>query len=328
MHFFLRVLRCLVAAGIVVAALPAVAQDIFGSFSVTGALSYRARSALPENATAVIDLRADGAVVAQQAIDLEGRQVPVSFDLAVERGALPDSDIASLIGTILVEGHIAWMTDPVSVDTSGISRDLGTLMMMPHGTLAFAKRYTCGNQRLTFGLAGGMMVLRTEAEDVILTPSPGDDVARYTAADGADTAMVPQGDTAKVRLAGNDLPVCLVGDTPMPTELAGAEWVVTAIDGLDTLPDTDVTMTFGTDGVVAGRASCNTYSAGFETDGNTVELSAGSATLMACTGDGVMEQERSFLDILAAATRYTIAEDGSLTLSTEDGRTIGGRLVP
>ena len=55
--------------------------------SITEALSYRTRIALPPNARAIVELRAgstdDGPVIAEYRMELKGKRVPLPFQLVV-----------------------------------------------------------------------------------------------------------------------------------------------------------------------------------------------------------------------------------------------------
>ena len=63
--------------------------------TVRGELTYRERIALPAEATARIEIReytANGSsLVAERRIDLAGRQVPIPFELEVDRRAIDRS---------------------------------------------------------------------------------------------------------------------------------------------------------------------------------------------------------------------------------------------
>ena len=78
--------------GVVTSSDAVAAARLTGTVTIRGALAYRARIALPKQAVAVIELRAergtDGAVVAEQRVELNGKQVPVPFELVVDRSTL------------------------------------------------------------------------------------------------------------------------------------------------------------------------------------------------------------------------------------------------
>ena len=92
----------------------------------------------------------------------------------------------------------------------------------------------------------------------------------------------------------------------------GKEAVVTVING------TKITAVFGENGMVSGNASCNTYNAPYEVDGSSITIGIGMTTMMACPGDGVMEQETAYLAALTTAATYSIQGD-VLELRTADG---------
>ena len=106
---------------------------------VRGSLLYRQRIALHPGSVAnvtlsdvsIADRPAD--VIASQAIPLEGRQVPVAFQLTVDRSSLRSGRRYSVRGTITnAEGELLWTTDTVhSVDINMPIADLGSLMLVP-----------------------------------------------------------------------------------------------------------------------------------------------------------------------------------------------------
>jgi heat shock protein HslJ len=92
----------------------------------------------------------------------------------------------------------------------------------------------------------------------------------------------------------------------------GKEAVITVLNG------TKITAVFGEDGTVSGNASCNTYNAPYEVDGSSITIGIGMTTMMACPGEGVMEQETAYLAALTTAATYSIQGD-VLELRTADG---------
>ena len=95
--------------------------------SVKGALTYRARIALPPETRAVVELKdtsvADGRVVAEQRMDLGGKQVPIPFVLTVDRSKLLDGKQYSVRGAFQVQGRATWVSDPVVITASaGVDR--------------------------------------------------------------------------------------------------------------------------------------------------------------------------------------------------------------
>jgi heat shock protein HslJ len=82
---------------------------------------------------------------------------------------------------------------------------------------------------------------------------------------------------------------------------------------------TEITANFGEDGLLAGNAGCNGYSADYETDGNNISIGPAVSTEMACLDiEGVMEQEQRYLAALGTAASYKI--DGlNMEMRTADG---------
>ena len=99
--------------------------------------------------------------------------------------------------------------------------------------------------------------------------------------------------------------------------LLGPERVVESIDGVRLIGDSRATIAFQEGGRVDGLASCNRYTAIYELSGEALSITGAASTMMACE-PSLMEQERRFLDALAAVTRFKIAPDGALVLVAGD----------
>ncbi len=104
--------------------------------------------------------------------------------------------------------------------------------------------------------------------------------------------------------------------------LVGAEWGVVEISGAAPVAASRASLRFGSDGRVAGRASCNAFTAAWRLDGEGLRIGAAAATKMACAPP-LMAQEGRFFALLAAVERFEIAADGALVLHARGG----GRLV-
>lgn len=104
-------------------------------------------------------------------------------------------------------------------------------------------------------------------------------------------------------------------------KITDIEWVVEDIDGSGIIDNSNVTITFGEDGRIAGNGSCNRYMAGWEEENGKLTISRAAATQMACA-EALMNQEMKFLDILADVTFFAMTPEGALALQTVDGRTL------
>ena len=108
-----------------------------------------------------------------------------------------------------------------------------------------------------------------------------------------------------------------------PTSLVGTNWEVTGYNNgkggvVSVINGTSITAVFGEDGTMSGNASCNTYNVPYEVDGNSITIGVGMSTMMACLGEGVMEQETAYLAAITSAATYSIKGD-VLELRTADG---------
>jgi len=117
------------------------------------------------------------------------------------------------------------------------------------------------------------------------------------------------------------LPVLLAGcGRPEPSaSLDGTQWVLTSLNGSSPLEGTEITLAFD-DGEASGSAGCNSYFGPYTVDGTGGLTFQGLAnTEMACLEpEGIMEQETEYLQILRAATRFSVA-DGQLEILADGG---------
>jgi heat shock protein HslJ len=111
---------------------------------------------------------------------------------------------------------------------------------------------------------------------------------------------------------------------PASPPLAGTVWVLARYGQpghlTPALPGREVTVVFGDQGRLTGSAGCNSYFAGFKTEGNRMAVTAAGATKMFC-GDppGLMVQENQYLIALSSVERYKI-KGNKLKLFTKDGQ--------
>lgn len=113
---------------------------------------------------------------------------------------------------------------------------------------------------------------------------------------------------------------------PANASLAGTSWVAEDIDGRGVVGGVSSTLVFDAAQRISGRAACNQYFGTVERgEGGRLLLKPAGTTRMACP-DGVMEQERRFLDALGAITSYR--RDGGALSLLDAGGTVRVRLVP
>lgn len=200
-----------------------------GTVTIRGALAYRARIALPKQALAVVELRganaADGAVVAEQRTLLNGRQVPIAFELVVDRSTLTGKPPYQIRGGIIIAGRPAWSTALVVIDETVDSVDLGTLPMSPARTGVVTSTLRCGEQTVVARFEPGTAQMTIGTETYALREARVRAGTRYVAADSSDTALWNEADRTRVKLGGRTLADCVpaAAEETVPLRATGNE---------------------------------------------------------------------------------------------------------
>lgn len=112
-------------------------------------------------------------------------------------------------------------------------------------------------------------------------------------------------------------------EQPESVPLLSTEWHLTryTTGGGSTVaspvPGTDITLVFDDDGTLSGSAGCNAYSAPYQVNETGIGVERIIATKASCAEPaGIMEQEKTYLDLLRSAAGYRIVGD---TLAVIDG---------
>ncbi|MEN6609544.1 MAG: META domain-containing protein [Methanoregulaceae archaeon] len=115
---------------------------------------------------------------------------------------------------------------------------------------------------------------------------------------------------------------------PQAPSLIGTSWMLVSLDnGNGTLrtvtPGSNVTASFMNEGLLAGRAGCNWYSANYTVTGSSSAITVGTAvrTAMACHDPLVMAQEDRYMDSLGRWAGYQIPGT-KLIITDSSGKTI------
>lgn len=181
--------------------------------TIQGVLVARSPSVLPPRGRAVVELRdasnPDGAVVAEQRIDLRGAQPPIRFTLAVDPARLQADRTYAVRGGIEVDGRPAWVGDAVPVDPMMESIDVGELPLKPRVALAFATTLRCGDREVSFGVLDDAMHVVAGDESIPLRPVAGGPGGRYEAANDRTTTFTITGDWATLVVRGETWPECI-----------------------------------------------------------------------------------------------------------------------
>lgn len=183
---------------------------------VRGELTQRARIALAPDAVAVVELTRpqDGRVLAEQRIELRGRQVPIAFELRVRRQGAAEDATYALRGTIEIRGEPAWVTEPLDVRAARGAVNVGALALRPFERIAFTTRLRCGERTARVGLVrrgdGDVPRLVVDGDRYELRAMESASGARYEAVYDPTTHLWDKGDRATLTVRGEAWPECSV----------------------------------------------------------------------------------------------------------------------
>ena len=126
-------------------------------------------------------------------------------------------------------------------------------------------------------------------------------------------------------LTGLTLAGACSGGAPEEASLAGVTWGLVSYSnetGTHTaLEDIDVTLNFDMEEKsLGGSAGCNLYGGDYTVDGSSLTIHSIFNTEMYCMTEGVMEQERDYLQALAMAASFDV--DGDTLTITGGGWTL------
>ncbi|MCA1299492.1 META domain-containing protein [Stappia indica] len=346
-HPITGLLSAALTASLLFSALPAAATEV----TVTGALTYRQRVALPPDSMVKVELReisiADQAapLLAEYQYQADGRQVPLPFEFTIDDSAFQPGHRYAVQGRITQpDGQLLWTTDEVhSVDPDKRENDLGMLMLVRVEDEAALPAFTAtGNEpgwslkmaedRFQLSLDYGSNTTsaplgKLEADDTTKT-------YRTRTEDDRDLAVTITDALCHDDMSGMPYPMRVtleIGDRSLngcgghPADLlTGAAWTVEDIGSAGIIDFSSTTLEFTADGRLYGRSGCNRYNAGYQLTGESLTIGAAGVTNMACA-PALMTQEAAFLEILSEVQRFDITQDGALRLIAGDGRTILAR---
>ncbi|WP_306151401.1 META domain-containing protein [Roseovarius sp. MMSF_3281] len=199
-------------------AFPALAND--GTRQISGALTYKARIALPPGAEVTVEAKGLFDTVLDRAqFATEGKQVPFDFALTVPKG------IGGQINAIIrSEGSGGWLVQDVSFAAGTDNADLGPLWMEQMTPLAFATRFDCGGKAVSFGVLDDRATLRIDGQDHAMTQKVSASGARYVGGPDDQIEFWSKGDTAMMTVSGEDYPECTpFDDNAAPYRARGNE---------------------------------------------------------------------------------------------------------
>lgn len=172
------------------------------------------------------------------------------------------------------------------------------------------KAAATGYNRVASNAAGQTLAADLDGRPVVLETAP------QLCRDSMSGMAFPH--QARLTIDGARLEGC-AGDPQLL--LQGVEWVVEDIDRGGIIDSSRITINFLPEGRLAGRASCNNYMGSYQLSGEGLSVGQTASTMMACA-PALMHQERRFLEVLGAVSRFDIHPTGALILETADGHTL------
>jgi heat shock protein HslJ len=117
------------------------------------------------------------------------------------------------------------------------------------------------------------------------------------------------------------LSACADSNLAGQPSLENTSWVLTAFNDKHPIEGTQPTIHFE-DAQVSGKASCNSYGGSYQVTGDAISFSVLFQNEMFCIDpEGVMEQERTYMDLLGVAQRFEVF-DGVLTIFVGTQKTL------
>jgi heat shock protein HslJ len=149
-----------------------------------------------------------------------------------------------------------------------------------------------------------------------LDPGVMDQETRYLALLGSAAWFRIDGDRLVISDAGGAVILTFTRmKIPAPLPLTGTTWVLESLSAgggavSSVIAGTEIDALFSPEGRVTGSAGCNRYFAEYNLSGSSLSIGPAGSTKMFCgEPTGRMEQEQSYLSLLASATGYGIDGD-------------------
>jgi heat shock protein HslJ len=221
-----------------------------------------------------------------------------------------------------IEG-VSWRLMEISkLDAATLDQAPRAIARFNQGVLAGFS--SCNRFKGSYTIAGDRITIGNQTHTVNKCADPARDVetllkmafdmpVRYAIVDG--------------RLECNsEAGITMVFEAEPAHALEGVEWEVVELAGSDgsmVAPVKGATLSFSfrADGAVVGNAGCNLFRAPYTRDGERLTIAQAAATRKACTAMSVMDQERRFLDALAATRTWTLRGE-ALDLLAADGKRV------
>jgi heat shock protein HslJ len=167
---------------------------------------------------------------------------------------------------------------------------------------------------ISWSVGGGATFSRILRNGVVIIDDAGYSGQQMDCLDAAGTYTYRLEASNAVGESVSQEQVATVTEAAPDNPLAGTAWQATALYDAEVggigvvLPGTSLTVAFGPGGGVNGSSGCNSYSASYTVDGQSLSITPPGGTTMICgEPEGIMEQETAFLSALAAAGSFELS---------------------
>jgi heat shock protein HslJ/uncharacterized lipoprotein YbaY len=191
------------------------------SITIKGSLTYLQRIALPADSRALIEVREATApdsapVVAEHRVELKGRQVPVPFELSVDRAKLLNGKKFIVRGMILTGDRPAWVSEDIAVDLGSTAVDVGVIRLTPYQAKPVPVEMMCGTEPVMVNADKGAARVVVAGQTLLMTQVPAASGAKYEVAGDPTTSYWSRGPNGTLVVKGTTYPEC----TPAPASKA------------------------------------------------------------------------------------------------------------
>lgn len=191
---------------------------------LTGALTYRARIALPPGTEMLVTVTGPGGEVAVRQ-ETGDAQVPLGFTLTT-----PDEDTLTLRAALFSGSRAIWMSDDLTIPMGADDVALGDIPLYAPITLGLSVQMDCGETPIALGITDQGARLSASGPILDLSPVVAASGSKYTDGKTPESTLWIKGNRARVTLQGTDLPECLpvIPQSLLPITLRGNEpgWAV------------------------------------------------------------------------------------------------------
>ncbi len=225
--------------------------------------------------------------------------------------ALPILALAGAVDRPVLEGATWRLTQVVHADGQlhAVPDSVEATAIFAEGAVSgsggcnrYTAGYTVNDGKLTIGMAASTMMACPEPQTAVEQP--------FLAALAATMAYkIEDGQLSLLDAGGQKIATF---KAQQPVALKGISWRATVYNNgrgaaVSLIDGSEITATFGTDGVLSGSAGCNHYRAAYVTEGSSITIQAPAATRKTCSDPkGVMQQESEYLKALTTAATYAI----------------------